>query len=188
MEDTADWIEYRNKICYPVEKNLLGYPVLNKERLISAIISNDFLNVKVKYEQLKKIPADASLETMGDYVLDFAIFDNFAITGYHTSKEIDDFRRLYGSNENLQLFSIKCIHLQNYILWSQKEEKQKIWDQPTTIILADRFEMLIAVIYLEKGIEGVKNFLEKHDFFQRIDKIKEPSMINPVINSEVLNG
>jgi len=28
-------------------------------------------------------------------------------------------------------------------------------------MLADRFEMLIAVIYLEKGIDGVKEFLKK---------------------------
>jgi dsRNA-specific ribonuclease len=188
MEDTANWIDYRDKICYPLERYLLGFAVRNKERLISAIISNDLLNVKVEYEQLKKIPADASLETKGDFVLNFAIFDNFATTERYTPKEIDDFRQLYGKNDNLQLFSKKCIHLQNYILWSQKEENQKIWDQPSTKILADRFEMLIGVIYLEKGIGGVKDFLKKHDFFQRIDKIKELSMINSAINSESPHG
>jgi len=40
--------------------------------------------------------------------------------------------------------------------------------------LADRFEMLVAVIYLEKGIDAVKEFLLKHHFFEEIDRIKAP--------------
>ena len=53
------------------------------------------------------------------------------------------------------------------------ERKQQKWDQPSTDILADRFEMLIGVIYLEKGIEAVKKFLNKQNFFQSIDKFKK---------------
>lgn len=172
MEDTADWINYRDRICYPVEKYLLGYAVRNKERLISAIISNAFLNEKVEFEQLKKIPADSSLETIGDFVLDYAIIDNFATKEPHTAEEIDNFRKFYGNNETLQVFSKNCIHLQNYILWGPDERKQQKWEQSTTVILANRFEMLIAVIYLENGIDAVKKFLQKHNFFQEIDKIK----------------
>jgi dsRNA-specific ribonuclease len=172
MEDTPEWISYRDRICYPVERYLLGYAVRNKERLISAIISNALRNEGVEFEQLKKIPADTSLETIGDFVLDYVIIENFATKDQHTAKEIDDFRQLYGNNETLQLFSKNCIHLQNFILWGPDERKQQKWDQPTTVILANRFEMLIAVIYLEKGIDAVKEFLKKHNFFEEIDKIK----------------
>ncbi|MCX6681424.1 MAG: hypothetical protein NTY71_00335 [Methanoregula sp.] len=172
MEDTPEWISYRDRICYPVERYLLGYAVRNKERLISAIISNALLNEKVEFEQLKKIPTDTSLETIGDFVLDYVIIENFATKDQHTAKEIDDFRQLYGNNETLQLFSKNYIHLQNFILWGPDERKQQKWDQPTTVILANRFEMLIAVIYLEKGIDAVKEFLKKHKFFEEIDKIK----------------
>ena len=170
MEDTPDWINYRDKICYPVEKYLLGYSVRNKERLISAIISNALLNEKVEFEQLRKIPPDPSLETIGDYVLDYVIIDNFATKDQHTAKEIDDFRQLYGGNEALHLFSKNFVHLQNFILWGPDERTQQIWNQPTTEILANRFEMLIAVIYLENGVDAVKEFLKKHNFFQEIDK------------------
>jgi len=173
MEDTADWINYRDKICYPVEKYLIGFAVRNRERLISAIISNAFLNEQVEFEQLKKIPADKSLETIGDFVLDFAIIDHFAPADRYTAREIDDFRQWYGNNETLHSFSKNCIHLHNFILWGPDERNQRKWDQPTTEILADRFEMLIAVIYLEKGIEAVKEFLKKHNFFEKIDKIKK---------------
>jgi dsRNA-specific ribonuclease len=33
--------------------------------------------------------------------------------------------------------------------------------------------MLIGVIYLEKGIEAVKAFLEKHQFFHEIDSFRK---------------
>jgi len=172
MEDTEDANKYLEKICYPVERYLFGYAVRNKERLISAIMSNALINQPVGFELLKKIPPDKSLETIGDFVLDFTIIDNFATKDQYTAQEIDDLRQLFGSNEKLQYFARNCIHLQNYILWGPDERKQKKWDQPTTVILADRFEMLIAVIYLEKGVEAVKEFLKKHHFFDEIDKIK----------------
>ena len=170
MEDAADSDTYLEKYVILWNGISSGYPVRNKERLISAIISNALLNEPVGFEQLKKIPVDKSLETIGDFILDFVIIDNFATKDQYTAQQIDDFRQWYGNNENLQYFAKNCIHLQNYILWGPDERKQQKWDQPTTVILADRFEMLIAVIYLEKGIDAVKEFLKKHHFFEEIDK------------------
>lgn len=171
-EDAAGPDPYLDSICYPVERYLLGYPVRNKERLISAIISNALLNEPVGFEQLSTMHVDKSLETIGDFILDFVIIDNFATKDRYTAQQIDDFRQWYGNNENLQYFAKNCLHLQNYILWGPDERKQQKWDQPTTVILADRFEMLVAVIYLEKGIDAVKGFLHKHHFFEEIDRIK----------------
>jgi ribonuclease III len=173
MDDIADWIKYRDEICYPVEKYLFGFAVRNKERLISAIISNAFLNVLVDFEQLRKIPVDKSLETIGDFVLDYAIIENFPKKESTSPREINDFREFYGKNKTLQWFAKNCIHLQNFILWGPDEREKEIWNQPTTEILADRFEMLIAVIYLEKGIDAVKEFLQKHRFFEEIDKMNK---------------
>jgi len=84
MEKNAEWTSYLNEICYPVEKYLLGFAVRDKKRLVSAIISNAFLNEKIEFEELKEIPLDSSLETRGDFVLDFVIFDNFALNGDYT--------------------------------------------------------------------------------------------------------
>lgn len=171
MEAPEDSKSYLDQICYPVEKYLIGYTLRNKERLISAIISNALLNEPAGFEELKKIQVDKSLETIGDCVLDFIIIDNFATKKRYTAKEIDDFRQWYGNNENLQYFAKNCIHLHTYILWGPDERKQQKWDQPTTVILADRFEMLVAVIYLEKGIDAVKDFLKKHHFFEELENI-----------------
>jgi dsRNA-specific ribonuclease len=156
-----------------VERYLIGYPVRKRERLISAIISNALLNEPVGFEQLRTINVDKSLET-GDFILDFVIIDNFATKDQHTAQQIDDLHQWYGNNENLQYFAKKCIRLHNYILCGPDERNQQKWDQPTTVILADRFEMLIAILYLEKGVEAIKEFLKKHHFFEEIDKRKIP--------------
>jgi ribonuclease-3 len=174
MADSADLDNFLSTICYPVERYLLGYHVRNKKRLISAIISNALLNEPVGFEQLSTIPVDKSLETIGDFILDFVIIDHFANNDRYTAQQIDDFRQWYGKNENLQYFAKTGIRLHRYILWGPDERKQQKWDQPTTVILADRFEMLIAVIYLEKGIDAVKEFLKKHHFFEEIDHLKTP--------------
>ena len=173
-EDTAAPGTYLDKICYPVERYLLGFAVQNKERLVSAIISNALINEPAGFEELCRIHVDKSLETIGDFILDFVIIDNFATKEQYTAEQIDDFRQFYGSNESLQYFAKNCIHLQNFILWGPDERKQQKWDQPTTVMLADRFEMLVAVIYLEKGIDGVRGFLRKHRFFEEIDRKKGP--------------
>jgi dsRNA-specific ribonuclease len=172
MEDRSEWMKYRDQICYPVERYLLGFTVRDRERLISAIISNALLNEKTEFEQLKKIPADPGLETIGDFVLDFVIIDHFALMDRYTAREIDDFRQGYGGNDALHDYAKNCLRLQNFILWGPDERDRTIWDQPTTTILADRFEMLVAVIYLENGIGAVKEFLEKHHFFEEIDAMK----------------
>ena len=130
-------------------------------------------NEKIEFEQLRKIPADKSLETIGDYVLDFAIIEHFPRKENTTPKEINDFREFYGNNETLHRFAKNRIHLQNFILWGPGERNQKKWDQPGTDLLADRFEMLVGVMYLEKGIGAVKEFLEKHHFFREIDGFKK---------------
>jgi ribonuclease-3 len=172
MEENTAWLKYRDEVCYPVERYLFGFAVRNKERLISAIISNAFTNEKVEFEQLRKIPEDKSLETIGDFVLDFAIIEHFPRKESTSPKEINDFREFYGNNRTLHWFAKNCIRLQNYILWGPDERNQQRWDQPTTVILADRFEMLVGVIYLEKGIDAVREFLDRHKFFEEIGRLK----------------
>lgn len=172
MEERSEWLQYRDRICYPVERYLLGSAVRDKERLISAIISNALTNEKTEFKELKKIPADPGLETIGDIVLDFIIIDHFALMDRYTAREIDDLRQFYGGNDTLHRYAKTCIRLQNFILWGPDERERKIWELPTTTILADRFEMLVGVIYLEHGILAVKEFLQNHHFFEETGTMK----------------
>ena len=172
MENSAEWINHQNKICVPVEKYLLGYSVKDKKRLISAIISNAFINENPEFKQISEIAEDKSLATIGDYVLDFAILEHFPKKEHITPQEVDAFRVFYGNNETLRQFSETTLHLQKFILWEPDERVREVWDNSAEV-LAKRFEMLIGVIYLEKGIDAVKDFLNKHKFFEAIDKHKE---------------
>lgn len=172
MEEKSAWMQYRDQVCYPVERYLLGSAVRDRERLISAIISNALTNEKTGFEELNRIRADPGLETLGDFVLDFVVIDHFALMDRYTAKEIDDLRQFYGGNEALHRYAKTCLRLQNFILWGPDERERQIWELPTTTILADRFEMLVGVIYLENGIEAVKEFLRHHHFFGEIDAMK----------------
>ena len=87
------------------------------------------------------------------------------------AQQIDDFCQWYGKKENLRYFAKTGFQLPKYILWGPGERKQQKWDQLATTILADRFGMLVAVLYLEKGIDAVMEFLHKHHFFKEIDKL-----------------
>jgi dsRNA-specific ribonuclease len=113
---------------------------------------------------------DKSLETIGDFFLDWVIIDKFATQERYTAQQTDDFCQWYGKNENLRYFAGNGIQVPRYILRGQDERKQQKWNQPATTLLADRFGMLVAAIYLENGIDAVKEFLKKHHFFKEIDK------------------
>ena len=171
MENSDKWAGSLREICYPVEKYLLGYPARDKERLAGAIISNAFLNETPDFERLKKDPADKSLATIGDYVLDFAILEQFPRKDHTSPQEINAYREQYGNNTALHGFSRNHLQLQNFILWGPDEKDRQVWDQG--LVLADRFEMLIGVIYLEKGIGAVRAFLDKHNFFPAIDTLRK---------------
>ena len=160
MEDDAEWITYRDQICYPVEKYLLGYSVRDKERLISAIIRDAFTNEPVDFEkQLKKIPMEKSLETIGDFVLDYAIVEQFPKKEHSTPKEINDLREFYSNNQTLQRFSKNCILLQNFILWGPDERRRMIWDQPitTTKILEIILKCSLVSFISKKELKASKN-------------------------------
>jgi dsRNA-specific ribonuclease len=173
MEHSDKWAGSLREICYPVERYLLGYPVRDKERLAGAIISNAFLNETPDFERLKNDSADKSLATIGDYVLDFAILEHFPRKDRTTSQEINAYRERYGNNAALHDFSRTHLQLQNFILWGPDEKTRQVWDQG--LVLADRFEMLIGVIYLEKDIGAVRTFLDKHNFFPAIDTFGKTS-------------
>lgn len=171
MDDMRDWTDYRDRICYPAETFLLKFPFKDKERLISAIISNAFLNEDAPFEQLRALHEEHSLATLGDYVLDYAIIANFPTNDIATPQKINDFRERYGNNTTLHRYARDCLHLQEYILWGPDQRTKKIWNQDSTCMLADRLEMLIGAIYLEKGLNGVLEFLATHRFFERIDNL-----------------
>ena len=174
MEKNDEWASYLQEICYPVERYLLGFTVRDKERLAGAIITSAFLNGTIGFDQLRKIPQDRSLETIGSYVLAFAILEQFPQKETATPQEVNDFREFHTSSLTLHWFARNHLHLQHFMLWGPGEKENGTGDQPPMKMLAERFGMLVGVIYLEKGIEAVREFLKKHHFFEEIDRLNKP--------------
>ncbi len=71
MADATDPDTYPDTICYPVEQDLPGFAVMDKERLISTLISIALLNELVKeflqkHHFLKEIDKLAGQTAAGD--------------------------------------------------------------------------------------------------------------------------
>ena len=170
-----DWKEILEKNCTDIEHDILGFTFNDRNLLMRALLRKAAYKDQNFPVELKENGFQNGLDTFGDKFLDFAIFDHFIdnfLSGNTSEKMINGHREWYSQNVILQEFSLNCITLQNYVVWGIDEFDKKIWDQPSTKILADCFEALVGAIYKDQGMEGVKKMLEKIDFFERIDKLR----------------
>ena len=170
-----DWKEILEKNCTGIEHDILGFTFDDRNLLMRALLRKAAYKDQNFPVELKENRFQNGLDTFGDKFLDFAIFDHFIdnfLSGNTSEKMINGHREWYSQNVILQEFSLNCITLQNYVVWGIDEFDKKIWDQPSTKILADCFEALVGAIYKDRGMEGVKKMLEKIDFFEKIDELR----------------
>ena len=170
-----DWKEILEKNCTDIEHDILGFTFNDRNLLMRALLRKAAYKDQNFPVELKENRFQNGLDTFGDKFLDFAIFDHFIdnfLSGNTSEKMINGHREWYSQNVILQEFSLNCITLQNYVVWGIDEFDKKIWDQPSTKILADCFEALVGAIYKDQGMEGVKKMLEKIDFFEKIDELR----------------
>jgi len=170
-----DWKEILEKNCTDIEHDILGFTFNDRNLLMRALLRKAAYKDQNFPVGLKENRFQNGLDTFGDKFLDFAIFDHFIdnfLSGNTSEKMINGHREWYSQNVILQKFSLNCITLQNYVVWGIDEFDKKIWDQPSTKILADCFEALVGAIYKDQGMEGVKKMLEKIDFFEKIDELR----------------
>lgn len=163
-------------ICKPVEYQFLGESFADRDILMRALMRRDKLEKPLdpNYPELSDIGYQDGLDTIGDTVLDFMIFDHFIDEFVQDSEpnalkqKIDQKRKDYGGNEILQIFSHKQLQLQNRILWSDNERDNAVWEKVGSIVLATCFEALVAAVYLDKGIAGVKQMFARIKYFDEI--------------------
>jgi dsRNA-specific ribonuclease len=172
---TDIWKEILEKNCVNIECNILGFSFDDRNLLIRALLRKAAYKDPGFPVDLKDNGFQNGLDTFGDKVLDFAIFDHFMdifISERNSEKIINGHREWYSQNEILHDFSLNCITLDHYVVWGIDEYDKKIWDKSTTKILADCFEALVGAIYKDQGMTGVKKMLEKTDFFDTIDELR----------------
>lgn len=123
-----------------------GIEIKNEELLRTALTHSSYSNEHntENYERL---------EFLGDAVLELVTSEYLFLNTSHKEGDMSKIRASYVCEEALDAYA-KDIELDKYILVGHGQEK----DVNGTIV-ADVFESVLAVIYLECGLEVVKKFI-----------------------------
>lgn len=131
-----------------MKENLLKYNIniQNETLLNTALTHSSFSNEHLgeNYERL---------EFLGDAVLELVISEYLFLNTTYKEGDMSKIRSNYVCEEALDVYA-KDINLKKYIIVGHGQEK----DINATII-ADVFESILAVIYLECGLQVVKKFI-----------------------------
>jgi dsRNA-specific ribonuclease len=173
------WKKQIDGNCDAIETEILGFSFRDRNLLIRALLRKAAYKDKDLPTEYYQNGHQIGLDTFGDKVLDFVIYDHFIdifLSCEHMGKKklrglINGYREWYSRNEILEDFSFHCIALQKYVILGTDEFDKKIWDQPKTKtkMLADSFEALVGAVYKDQGILKVKDMLENIGYYEKID-------------------
>jgi ribonuclease-3 len=163
-------IYLKRKIMLPpvnlekLEKRL-GLQFKNKNLLINALIHRSFLNENRRL----LISSNEKLEFLGDSVLSLA--SSLYLFRHYPQLSEGDYTEIKSTLVRSETLAdlAKKLGLGEFLLLSRGQEKEG--GRENTNILADTFEALIAVIFLEFDFETVYQFLLRHLFSVKIDYI-----------------
>jgi dsRNA-specific ribonuclease len=149
-------------------ESILNHEFKTKAHLHRALMRKDNLETKSGTRTITDFPSPESrtqlgdqtaLETLGDAVINVYLLENQIAKGARTREEMHNQKRDYGKNLSLKKIAEK-IKLQDFVYWSENEEKRKIWEKEDSFVLADCFEALIGAIYRDGGMKSVTNTLD----------------------------
>ena len=168
---TVNWAEHRNELCSKIENDFNIPTFKNKDYPIVALTSNDKITQDAEFHKYMKIDGQKDLATIGDTVIDFLIIEHFLEEKSQKSAHaLNTLREKYGKNRTLHLVSkTPDVHLKKYIIGTDND---RCWETGKTC-LAVYFEALVAIIFIENGIDEVKKFLQKISFFEIVKILYE---------------
>ncbi|MFS8159624.1 MAG: ribonuclease III [Candidatus Roizmanbacteria bacterium] len=154
----------------------VGYVFADRKLLLNAFVHRSFLNERTDFE----LPSNEVLEFLGDSVLSL-ITSQYLFTRYPEYSEgmYTDIKAAIVRTESLHEAALK-LKLGDFLLLSKGEEDNGGRVQKS--ILADCFEAFIAVIFLEKGYDTAKEFVQQWLFDERLDEIVENKKYLPAKN------
>ncbi len=153
------------KLNIPQLEHKIAYRFKNKDLLVQALTHRSYA-----YENQKTVEADnETLEFLGDSVLGL-IVAHYLCSAFPdlTEGDLSKLKSTVANTLSLSEFG-RRIKLDKYLLLGKGEERSGGRKKKT--ILAGAFEALVAAIYLDGGLESVRDFLADHlqSFFKRID-------------------
>jgi ribonuclease-3 len=142
----------------------INYEIINKKVFINALTHRSFL--KSKKVNGIKISSNERLEYLGDAILDSVVaeylFKNFPLS---EEGDLTKFRSVL-VNQRFLAERAKEISLQDFLLAAPTALKS-IEDGYDTI-LSDAYESLIGAIFIDRGYDAVKEFLN-NQIFKKLD-------------------
>jgi ribonuclease-3 len=142
----------------------INYEIINKNIFINALTHRSFL--KSKNVNGMKLSSNERLEYLGDAILDSVVAE-YLYKNFPLSEEGDltKFRSVL-VNQRFLAERAKVISLQKYLLAAPTALKSI--DDGYDTILSDAYESLVGAIFLDRGYEAVKEFLNEQ-IFKKLD-------------------
>jgi len=141
----------------------LGLSFKNKDLLLNAFVHRSYLN---EHRDLK-LTSNEKLEFLGDSVLSLA--SSYYLFSHYSNLSEGDYTEIKSALVRAETLAevARSLNLGNYLLLAKGQEKEGGRDNEN--ILADAFEALLGVIFIEYDFQTVYSFLEKYLFTKRVD-------------------
>lgn len=154
----------------------IGITFTDQDLFTHALVHRSYLNEHKDF----RFTSNEKLEFLGDSVLSL-VTSVYLYTKYTEYQEGDytDMKAAIVNTTSLYE-AAKGIHLGEYVYLSKGEQDNNGRDN--TSILADAFEALIGVIYLQFGFDTAAEFIRKFLFDGNLDRIVEEKLYLPAKN------
>lgn len=148
-------------------------PKFNDQKLfIQAFTHRSYLN-----EAKEKTESNERLEFLGDSILSFLVSDYlFERFPHYNEGMLTNIRSLLVNTKNLALIA-SGLRFGDLLMLSKGEEESK--GRENQSLLADCFEAYVGALYIDRGMEIVKNFIKQTIFFQVDELIKQKQLKDP---------
>ena len=171
------WLKQRDDLCLKIQNKFNIQPFQRGNLLIAALTSNDKIVTDADFKNNMKIDEKKDLATIGDTVIDYLIFEqfkgDFKDDTSRSAEDLNHIRETHGNNKVLhQLSKNPDINVDEYILWTKNDKCAK----NGKICLAVYFEALVAVIFIDHGIDEVRKFFDTIKFFENVKKLNENNL------------
>jgi ribonuclease-3 len=151
-------------------EKIIGIKFKKREFLKEALTHRSFLNEKPN----RKLKHNERLEFLGDAVLELIVTE-YLYKKYPDKPEgeLTNFRAALVKASSL--FQVSSdLGLNNFLLLSKGEAKDL--GKARQFILADALEALIGAIYLDRGYEAARSFIEKKILVPQVAKVKKEGL------------
>ena len=157
--------------------------IKNKKLLEEALTHRSYLN-----ETTEKIPSNERMEFLGDSILSFVVSD-YLFSKYPDFNEgkLTNLRSLLVNTKMLAILAKECDLGSRLRLSKGEEESGGRYNQS---LLADTFEAYLGALFLDQGLDAVKEFIyatviPKADQFIQKNMLKDPkSRLQELIQSQ----